>query len=502
MSTTLDTADAAAPARAADVSPLYRAIWRWHFYAGLIAVPFMILLAVTGSIYLFHNEIDRTVFAYRHIVTPSATPLAPSAIVEKALAANPGAKALSYRDPPAADRSAIVKITSADGPTFVYVDPGSGKVLDQVARRLEFHQVTRKIHSLEFFGMVPNRIIEAIGGFGLVLVVTGVYLWWPRNQTGGVYTVRGTPARRVWWRDLHAVTGAAGAIVIFFLAATGMPWTGFWGERFNDAAREAGLGFPALAWGDTPKIAPVYLPAGTAAPAAAPADAHAGHVMAPADAGGDHAGHGAAAAPAPKTGDVLEKPGWAVERADQPASKPVLAPSIGLDRAVKIVIDRGLMRGFEMALPQSETGVYTAAIYPADLAKERTIHLDQYSGAPIADISFADYGPIGKAVEWGVNVHMGQEWGLFNQLLMVAGCLALVVAAVSGTVMWWKRRPAGKVGVPPMPQDRRIYVVLWTIAVVFGALFPITGLAILIMIALDLALIRTVPALRAAFGRG
>ena len=29
-------------------SSLYRAIWRWHFFAGLIAIPFMLLLAVVN----------------------------------------------------------------------------------------------------------------------------------------------------------------------------------------------------------------------------------------------------------------------------------------------------------------------------------------------------------------------------------------------------------------------------------------------------------------------
>lgn len=32
---------------------LYRAVWRWHFYAGIIFAPFIILLAITGIIYLF-----------------------------------------------------------------------------------------------------------------------------------------------------------------------------------------------------------------------------------------------------------------------------------------------------------------------------------------------------------------------------------------------------------------------------------------------------------------
>ncbi|HBM59677.1 MAG TPA: hypothetical protein DD444_10840, partial [Citreicella sp.] len=37
---------------------LYRAIWRWHFIAGLLILPFVLILAVTGAIYLFKDEIN------------------------------------------------------------------------------------------------------------------------------------------------------------------------------------------------------------------------------------------------------------------------------------------------------------------------------------------------------------------------------------------------------------------------------------------------------------
>ncbi len=38
---------------------IYRAVWRWHFYAGLIVIPFLISLAVTGGLYLFKDEIGQ-----------------------------------------------------------------------------------------------------------------------------------------------------------------------------------------------------------------------------------------------------------------------------------------------------------------------------------------------------------------------------------------------------------------------------------------------------------
>ncbi len=66
---------------------LYRAIWRWHFFAGLLVIPFMLNLAITGSLYLFKDEIDNTAFAYRNVVQPRGEALAPSLMVENAKAA-------------------------------------------------------------------------------------------------------------------------------------------------------------------------------------------------------------------------------------------------------------------------------------------------------------------------------------------------------------------------------------------------------------------------------
>ncbi|MGO8189814.1 PepSY domain-containing protein, partial [Rhizobium leguminosarum] len=56
----MSTISAAEPAEdSADGVSLYRAIWRWHFFAGLLVVPFLLNLAVTGSLYLFRQGSDR-----------------------------------------------------------------------------------------------------------------------------------------------------------------------------------------------------------------------------------------------------------------------------------------------------------------------------------------------------------------------------------------------------------------------------------------------------------
>ena len=446
-------AQAAVPRSAA-----YRAIWRWHFFAGLLSAPFLILLAVTGAIYLFHAEIEHTAFRYRSVVRDPGTPsLAAGALLDRAVASVPGAAAMSFIDPDTRTASAVATVAAPEGKLRIYLDPYTGRVLDTIRADREFGYLVKKIHSLELFGTAANRLIEAVAGFAMVLVVTGIYLWWPRGQDGGVVSLRGTPRQRLWWRDVHAVTGVAAGGLIFFLALSGMPWSGVWGAKLNEVAGRLGVGTP-------PEVFDA-VPASTV-----------------------------------PTGAVLGGAGWVVEAAPLPRSGPGgAAAPIGLDRAMQVARGAGMAPGFEMALPDGPTGVYTAGHYFGDLSKERTIHIDQYSGAPLVDIGFDRYGAVGKAIEFGINVHQGLQWGLINQLVMLATCVAVVLASASALVMWWKRRPAGRVGVPPSPADARVYRGLWIAAVAFGVAFPVTGAAILLMLALDLLVIRTVPPLRRAF---
>ena len=37
---------------------IYRTLWRWHFYAGLFCIPFVLTLSISGAIYLFKPQLD------------------------------------------------------------------------------------------------------------------------------------------------------------------------------------------------------------------------------------------------------------------------------------------------------------------------------------------------------------------------------------------------------------------------------------------------------------
>ena len=425
---------------------VYRAIWRWHFYAGLLCLPFLISLSATGALYLFQPEINATVFAYRtQVAAHSAPPLSPDHLIFNAMQAVPDGAPISYTDPADPTSSALVTVAEGARKILVYLDPYTGSVLDRVDRDGEFFMVVRHLHSLAYFGPWANAVIEIVAGFAIILVVTGVYLWWPRGQDGGVVTVRGTPQRRVWWRDLHAVTGLVAGGGLFFLALTGLPWSIWWGDQFRAWTNAAGLGQPAALWANKP-VSNVPM------------------------------------------GEMLTTAGWTMQDAPVPKSAVTgAAQGIGIDGAAQILTRLGMPRGYELSLPISSTGVYAAAAYPHDVTRQRMVSLDQYTGKPLVDVHFAEIGPVARAVQYGIGIHKGEHWGRANQLAMLAFCLATILLSVTAAAMWWKRRPAGSLGVPPWPRDRRIAVTVTAIVLGLGALFPLTGLAILAMIGLDLA---------------
>lgn len=432
---------------------IYRAIWRWHFYAGLLVLPFMLILAVTGAIYLFHTEIDD--YIYRDIKTVTATtglvPYSHESIVQTALATYPG-KALRYVPPASQSGSAEVDIKGENGDVMaIYVDPYRGKVLGRMPNRGTVSWTIRRLHSLAYFGPIANGLIEVAAGWCILLVFTGTYLWWPRQKTSsldGILKIRNAPSQRVFWRDLHAVTGIVAGVFILFLAVTGMPWSIVWGDKVNQWANGSNFGYPAGVRVSVPM-----------------SDEHINHV-------------------APVA--------WSLEQAKAPVSGHIHAAAVtdaavpvSLDKVVAIFDQLGLAKTYAINLPVTATGVFTGSVYPNDLAKQRVVHLDQFSGRVLLDMSFADYGPVGKGLEWGINVHLGQEFGLANQLLMLAVCCAIVLICISSAVMWWKRRPAGMIGIPPLPANRGALKVIFILLMVGGIIFPLVGISMLLMFVLD-----------------
>ncbi|MBC6983275.1 PepSY domain-containing protein [Caulobacter sp. 17J80-11] len=424
--------DAHAPAGA-----LYRAVWRWHFIAGLLVLPFLASLAITGGLYLFKDEINAVLYRDLATVPAQSAPFLTPDDWAAGAAAELDGRVVQVAPPERPTEAARLIVDVGGGERLsAYVDPYDAHLIGATPEG-GVMDLIKRIHSLDQFGFWANCLIEIAAGWAVVLVATGVYLWWPRGQRGGVVTVRATPKRRVFWRDLHAVTGLFAGAFVVFLAVTGMPWSAVWGKQVQRISTEAGLGRPN-------------------APSASTSN-HDGHADLP----------------------------WALEARPTPISSPPGDP-IGFARAAAIGTAVGLPKPFAINAPKGPDGVYALAYRPDRVEDTRTLYVDQYDGRVLGDVGYRAYGPAAKAIEWGISVHQGQQYGRANQLLMLAGCLGLLTLTVTAPVMWWKRRPKGSgLAVPPAPADPRVGHGLLAVIAPIAVFYPLVGASLLAALAAE-----------------
>ncbi|MCF8492606.1 MAG: PepSY domain-containing protein, partial [Sphingomonadaceae bacterium] len=217
----------------------YRTIWRWHFYASLFVMPLVLVLATTGAIYLFKPQIDRwEERAFSNLSTHGA--VSPNAQLAAVMNANPGAQFHGYRLPAREGDAAVIHVGLADGRSMrdVYVSP-QGKVLGSVDPESRISATVSRIHGSLLIGRVGDWIVELAACWAIVMILTGLYMWWPRGQgLRGVIWPRLGKGKRIFLRDLHAVTGFWVSGLALVLLTTGLPWASVWGDAFRVARAE------------------------------------------------------------------------------------------------------------------------------------------------------------------------------------------------------------------------------------------------------------------------
>jgi uncharacterized iron-regulated membrane protein len=445
------------------MNAFYFTAWRWHFYAGLYVAPFLMMLAVTGLMMLWFN-VMAGVNNERTFVPPGDASLAVSAQMTAAEAAVPGGKAVQYIAPMAADRVAVLRV-AADGVDHgVAVNPYDGAVVARFVWGDDWYSFASDIHGSLLIGNTGDILIEIAASLGVILIVTGVYLWWPRGGATAALRPDLVAKGRAWWKSLHQVTGiwVAGLLLVFLIS--GLSWTGVWGAKLVQAWNT----FPAEKWDAVPLSDTTHAEM-------------------------DHAkGH--------------EVP-WALEQTPLPASGSLAGTQavsgvVTIDSVAAFAAGLGFARRFQVNVPADDTGVWTISHDTMsndgpNPAADRTIHIDQFTGNVLADVQFADYSAYAKAMAVGIAFHEG-DMGLWNIALNTLFCLSVIFLSVSGMVMWWKRRPVGqwRIGAPPMPADRTLWKGAALLMLVLGAAFPLAGAVLLGALVLDLTVLRALPGVK------
>ncbi|HCP29746.1 PepSY-associated TM helix domain-containing protein [Pseudomonas fulva] len=439
----------------------YNLAWRWHFYAGLFVAPFMILLALTGLVYLFKPQLDPWLYRDLMVVEAGHHRQGADVMLAEVRTAYPEGHVGQYLPPLNAQRSAQFVVHDGGRELNVFVDPYSGKILGEQDGKRNLQAIARALHGELMVGTLGDRLVELAAGWGIVLVVSGLYLWWPRGRLGaGVLWPRLAARGRLFWRDLHAVSGFWGSALLLLMLLSGMTWTGFWGKQYADLWNR----FPVAMWNDVPK-----------------SDQQAREL--------NHAHRQTVPwavenTPMPQSGAHAEHAGHHT-LSSQPA-----APNVGVQQVEDIATARQVEPGYSITLPTTADGVFTVAVFADDPRNDATLHVDQYTGKVLADVRWQDYSPVARATELGVMLHEGKMFGPLNQIVIALMCLMILLGSVSGLVMWWKRRPEGGLGVPPLRHDLPRWKTAVVVMLALGLVFPLVGVSMVLMWVLDNLMVR------------
>jgi uncharacterized iron-regulated membrane protein len=260
------------------------------------------------------------------------------------------------------------------------------------------------------------------------MLVTGLYLWWPRDARGlgGSLYPRTRLGQRVFWRDLHAVTGIWVSMFALFLLVTAMPWTTVGGDAIQKVRRWVAP-------------APVDWAQGGDAP---------------------HASH------------------------HPPATGAGLATALTIDQVVARIEPLRLDPPVRLYLPNARQPHWLARSETQDRPRVREIELDPFTGAVTRETGFADKSALDRAINIGIAAHEGQLFGPANQLLGLMTALGLITLCASAVVMWLRRRPEGSLGIPaPRVAGFRITPALGIAIFALGVLLPMLGVALLLLVA-------------------
>lgn len=477
-----------------------RRIWRIHFWVALFTAPALLVLACTGLVILYSQPLDSWLNRDLFVVAQGRETVSLDDQVATAQAHVGADYSVDAVTPPAGPgRSTRVDFMRPHAPEYpagesnvtqVFVDPYSGRYLGQRSELSGLVGWANQLHRM-FGNDAPRLQLPSLGhlidptahpaatipvGIGnlwmeltavwiLVLLASGIYLWWPRaiEATKPLWGVRWRRGGRVRWRDLHALTGVVVSIVLGCYVLSGMTWSRYWGENWR--------AFSA-------SVAPSARIDAPSTPAKM----------------GDHDRLGRRIA-------------WAA--ADDPvyASTPNHAVPQRLSFADVDRIAKGeyMVPGYSIIPPTNSTeggtpvlGSYTVVnAWPQKVSEQRTLYLDQFTGQTITNATAAQDGALARLTSFGIAMHMGNQYGVLTRIAATIACLGVLISVLTGVMMWWKRRPAHGTGLPTKTSavtrshtPRSAAVVVSVAVVVLGVLFPVFGVSVLLVLAAEAMLVR------------
>lgn len=422
--------DATAPAQPyVTGGALYRLVWKWHFLASLYVLPFMAMLALTGGVYLYKNQIENLLYADQIYVAEGEARL-PTETLVAAVKAEYGITRLrtitQYDDP---EKSTKIEFNDGDKiRSYAWVNPYTGQTLGVIERDKSAMRLLKKFHGELLLGKTGTKFVELAAHWAIVMFITGAYLWWPRGKRTVAQAVtppKGGPSKgRSWWRETHMYMGFLSVILVLPILVTGLPWTDVWGGGLSQVQKATGQKSLSMRFG----------------------------------------------------------PGAPKSTSDS-----------GVPLAYDVIFDiakvEGLSAPYEMRPPRKANGSFWLRSASANRNDQTEIVVDQYSGQVLKRVDFADNPALAKTVSYGISFHQGALYGTLNLIQNTLAAALALLLSITGFVAWWKRRPAKGLGVPAAP-DAALSPVMIGLVAFLSILFPLVGISLIVALIIDWVILR------------
>lgn len=361
-------------------------IGKIHLWLGFISGLAVFVIAITGCILAFQQEIERVTKPY--ILTtsrPGVKMLPPSALKAIAikLVRDKQPNAVNY---PGKDKSASVMFYGANPDYYyqVFIDPYTGKVLKVWSEEGDFfHFILHGHYYLWLPPAIGQPVVASATLIFVIMLFSGLILWWPKNKSAAKqrFSIKWSAKWRRLNYDLHNVLGFYILIIGLIIACTGLVWGFEWFSKSLYFASSGGTSLPPYAppLSDTTKTA-VYT--------------------------------------------MAEDKIWQDLKKDAPAHAGI-SVSFPKESAEAIMASVNYRPGTYYKLDNYYFDRNTLAVLPAK---------GPYTGK-FADAGFAD-----KLRDMNYDIHIGAILGLPGKILVFLASLICASLPVTGIYIWWGRR--------------------------------------------------------------
>lgn len=221
-------------------------LWEWHYWAGFISLPFMCILAISGFIYLFYQPLEKE--AQQQVLphSKSTKQFTYQQQLELSQKVDPEINTLIL--PEKENQLTVFQSGMHAGKKQVWVDPYQNKITAQHATRAGKMYSIRQLHGSLWLGKFGNLLVECIASWMLVLIFTGLYLYFPKlDRIKYLFRYDKSRSKPKRMKNLHSIFGTLFSGVFLLILLGAFPWTTTSGWVYKKIQKATDSGMPK-AW--------------------------------------------------------------------------------------------------------------------------------------------------------------------------------------------------------------------------------------------------------------